>query len=767
MTNVFLSVLRISLSAGAVVLFLLLLTPLCNKRYGARWRYRIWVFLALWLVFPFETVGMLAGTVQRLYSEQVTDSRQAPENQTVLPGRIVIDIPQQMTAPIAEQREEGKAPVTFLDLAAAVWMAGSVIFLFVHFVSYLHYKRKLLKNSVSVWEASNSAAICKQLEALKMLLHIRRPVPARYSSEAASPMVIGFFHPVLVLPDEAYSGMDLYFILKHELIHFKRKDVWAKLLFMTANAVHWFHPLVWVMVREAVVDMELSCDERVIEGAKSEVRKAYTETLFSTIHKQCTKKTVLSTQFYGGARVMKKRFRNILIKSNKKNGILLFISIFVLTACVSQAVGCSVSNSKSNGQESTQEIFAKMAGIWQMEDLSAWGTGISYGSQMVIADNGEFSYYIGTGNGGTGQCEEKNGNVTVEITPYEGHSQEKELLALTYSEQGESDYILMDWHGTDVYWKRSLENKAEDNPESSDDKAAEQNTSGRAVMTVTKEGIEEQKPAYLAAGNGFSFYLPEGEWVQAGTGQWTSIRNKQVSIWVFSYHETNINQLAQLLADDGYTKQEGLFLKQEGGILTWAQPKESTASGEHKLWCVYYCCPTEAEEGFGRELAAIADTFAVSEAAGSNQTESSGQTAGSSQTGNSGQATGSSQTESSGQAAGSSQTESSGDEREVQEMVADFSECYFNGNTEGIPKYLADSFSGDIEIYSGINADLGGGTVSDFNLKGLESLQEPADVYHVSLEFKDSYMPDQFLYLSVDVVRQDGAWKIQWYGLEM
>lgn len=99
------------------------------------------------------------------------------------------------------------------------------------------------------------------------------------------------------MPDGEYSAEELHFILKHELVHLKRGDVCLKLLLTTANAIHWFNPLIWLMRKEATVDMELSCDERVTQGADYAQRKAYTETLLSTLHKQCTKRTVLSTQF--------------------------------------------------------------------------------------------------------------------------------------------------------------------------------------------------------------------------------------------------------------------------------------------------------------------------------------------------------------------------------------------------------------------------------------------------------------------------------------
>lgn len=155
-------------------------------------------------------------------------------------------------------------------------------------------------------------------------------------------MIAGFLKPVLALPPERYGEEELYFILKHELIHFKRRDVWFKLLLMLANAVHWFNPLIWLMHREAVVDMELACDERVVQGKGYRIRKAYTETLLSTLHGRKTAGTTLSTQFYGGKMIMKKRFRNILKMSKKKNGILALTGVIFLMAGMGAMVGCSV-----------------------------------------------------------------------------------------------------------------------------------------------------------------------------------------------------------------------------------------------------------------------------------------------------------------------------------------------------------------------------------------------------------------------------------------
>ena len=54
MGNIFLSILGISVSIGLIVIGLIFLTPFLNKRYAAKWKYLIWIFLALRLLIPFS-----------------------------------------------------------------------------------------------------------------------------------------------------------------------------------------------------------------------------------------------------------------------------------------------------------------------------------------------------------------------------------------------------------------------------------------------------------------------------------------------------------------------------------------------------------------------------------------------------------------------------------------------------------------------------------------------------------------------------------------
>ncbi len=353
MGNIFLSVLGISVSIGLTAMVLILLTPLLNKRYAAKWKYLIWIFLALQLIAPF---GRANGQyVMDKLSQLKAQTNTANLTDVSTPyRRIVVELPAQMTTPIKSSSEKNKTGITMLDIAALIWIIGCLIFISVHLISYSHYKRQVIKKGRIITETH----IISQMSRLKRELHIRRTICLIEYNEAESPMVIGFAKPFLVLPKEQYSSEDLYFILKHELVHLKRGDVYFKLLFITANAIHWFNPFIWIMHKEAVIDMELSCDERVTQGTSYALRKAYTETLLSMLHKRCVKKTVLSTQFYGGTKIMKKRFKNILIKNRKKNGISILICAVVLTISLGTLVGCSVAKKDTENAAKQSETKA-------------------------------------------------------------------------------------------------------------------------------------------------------------------------------------------------------------------------------------------------------------------------------------------------------------------------------------------------------------------------------------------------------------------------
>lgn len=651
MGNIFLSILGISVSIGLIVIGLIFLTPFLNERYAVKWKYLIWIFLALRLLIPFSGANV-QGVMDRISHLKVETSSESEENDTnnstdtAMPYRgIVVEIPAQMTTPINASSEKSTADITMLDIVTLVWIIGSLIFISVHLISYSHYKRQVLKKGRMIKETR----ILSQIFRLKRELHISRTVCVMEYDEAESPMIIGFIKPVLVLPKEHYNSEDLFFILKHELVHFKRGDVYLKLLFVTANAVHWFNPIIWIMQKEAVIDMELSCDERVTQGTSFALRKAYTETLFSMLHKQCVRKTVLSTQFYGGTKIMKKRFKNILIKNRKKNGISILICAVVLSITLGMLVGCSVTK-ENTGKENIEN-----------EDTA-------------IEDMGN------------------------------------------------------------VYEPSGLE-AAQTAPIPVDNSSADNNTLENTItLTFSKEGEQEQKQATLAIGNGYSFYLPDDEkWYLSAPGLWKTDMNEQVTLWITHYEGESEGSVNQKLEGDGYTEEDSYkWWKQEGDLLYHAEQKVF----ENNIWVIFYSYPVDFEDGWGREFPVIVNTFALSDGTENGEMNN---------------------------AVGTGEYLGTEDCQKIRTVLEAFAESYFNGDIDAIQKFLASTYEGNVDIYEGT------GMISDLTVKGLSDTDEKKmenGKYNASIEFRDSNYEDMFLYLTSILVKEQGEWKIQFYGME-
>ena len=640
MTNIFLSFLGISVSISFMILLLLLLTPFLSKRYAAKWKYLIWIFLALRLLIPFSgargqfVLDLVSQRGDRTVSQSREKSTETKADERKLPGRIIVEIPAQMAEPIQVQSPKNHTSITALDIVAFIWMIGSLIFLSAHIISYSHYKRQVIKKG----KVLGGTVILGQMFILKRELHIRRTIQVIEYHEAESPMLIGFLKPALVLPKEQYTSEELFFILKHELVHFKRGDVYLKLLFVTANAIHWFNPFIWLMQKEAVIDMELSCDERVTKGTSYAQRKAYTETLLSMLHKGCARKTLLSTQFYGGTKIMKRRFKNILTKNKKKNGIFVLTWASFLTISFGALVGCSIAKEDIDNKDAEKVSDQSGKDGWQ-------------GGEIPVDSFSSDNYFL-------------------------------------------------------------------------------ENTT---MLTFSKEGEQEQKQASLAIGDGYSIFLPDDEWLQSDADTWTASVNQQVRLWIAHFENETMDSAALELGEDGYeTVQEGHMQKREGDLAYHVTLKEF----ENHIWGIFYCYPADSEEGWGRELPVIADTFALW--SGDDSEKSTG-------------------------SADESEVLAAEDCAEITNIVKEFASAYFDGNIDVVKKFLASTYEGDIDTYEST------GTISDLKVKGLSDADEKRIENGrcvASLEFRDSNYEDMLQYLGFVFVKQEDSWKIQFYGVE-
>jgi hypothetical protein len=143
----------------------------------------------------------------------------------------------------------------------------------------------------------------------------------------STPMLKGILHPVILFPEIELNDSEFYLILKHELVHYKRKDIYSELVIQSAVCVHWFNPIVYLFSKSMTSLCEQACDEAALENTDYEQRKIYSQALVTISAYSRRRKPVgaLSANFYGGIGDMKNRIACAFDVRNKKRGLVVLL----------------------------------------------------------------------------------------------------------------------------------------------------------------------------------------------------------------------------------------------------------------------------------------------------------------------------------------------------------------------------------------------------------------------------------------------------------
>jgi len=332
--TLFQKVLQVSMSTSIVIGVLLLLLPLINRSYSAKWRYLVWLIIAVRLLIPFSPSmpGEAPITIPSV-SQNVQIPVPLPANTNLSEQTNII--PTQPT-PVVTPNSSMVRTVTLADLLPVIWLIGAILFMAYYFAGYVVFRKSTMRFSEIVEDEQTLATFSQ----MKQEMGIKGNIKLIRSKKVQSPMITGFVKPIFLLPYVEYSEADLELIMKHELIHYKHKDIWNKLVMVVANAVHWFNPLVYVMRYRSNADIEMACDSELVEGTDTEFRKQYSETILSAIYKGNERQTVFSTHFYGGVKTMKERLGNIFDGRGKRGGIVALCLVVVAVIAIGALVSC-------------------------------------------------------------------------------------------------------------------------------------------------------------------------------------------------------------------------------------------------------------------------------------------------------------------------------------------------------------------------------------------------------------------------------------------
>lgn len=350
MTALAARVVWVSLTTSLLLIPLLGLSGPIRRRYRAGSCYLLWLVLALRLLIPLPLpVPVPAGTA-------LPQAAPAAEEATVSPPG--------SAGPAPARGPEAGGAAGAAGVAGAlswIWAAGAVLFLDVEGGGYLRARRTILGDSQA--RAEDQAA----LAALGGTAPVLR-------AGVGTPMTLGLLRPVIVLPPEVPEE-DLPLILRHELCHIRRRDLWYKGLMLLANAVHWFNPLVWRMAGQAGRDLELYCDEAVVAGQDSGFRRRYGQVLLRASSGGGT--APLTTRL--GGTEMKGRIMNLFLQ--KKKGAALVAAV----ACAALLCGGAVAwepagepAPAAGAQDLPQEAEARLQQVTESVSLNEEGSQVRF-----------------------------------------------------------------------------------------------------------------------------------------------------------------------------------------------------------------------------------------------------------------------------------------------------------------------------------------------------------------------------------------------------
>lgn len=300
MSDLFISVLNMSISASYIVLAVLLLRLVFKKAPG--WiTVLLWGVVALRLIFPFsvESVLSLIPSASTVSPDVMTDKLPAIDSGIPIINSAVN--PMLGTAFSPDPAESVNPLQVVIPVLAAVWLVGAAVLTVYTAVSYIRLKKRI---GTAVLLADNI-----------------------YQSESViSPFVLGLFKPRIYIPFNM-NERDMPHVIAHETAHIKRRDhIWKPLGFLLLT-IHWFNPLMWLAYVLLCRDIEVACDQKVISKLDGAQKADYSEALLSC---SVNRRMIAACPLAFGEVGVKARVRSVL--SYKKPAVWIIAASSVILA---------------------------------------------------------------------------------------------------------------------------------------------------------------------------------------------------------------------------------------------------------------------------------------------------------------------------------------------------------------------------------------------------------------------------------------------------
>ena len=268
------TLLQMSLAGGLLIAVICVLRLLLQHRLHRSVLLALWALAILRLLVPVFISSELSVFNLPVFSREESTAITATAEAVETPEAAVPVLP---IPTIAEPPAPG-ASLSTGEILGLIWLGGVLLFGCAFLISHLRSLRAF-RFSVPLPED----------------IQVPDGLRVRMLDGLKAPLTYGLFRPMVLLPTALPDQTQITHILLHEQEHIRHLDLWMKLLLLLTACVHWFNPLVWLMVYLASEDMEMRCDAAVVARLGQEHRLDYARTLVAA--EQSRLNSILQTGF--------------------------------------------------------------------------------------------------------------------------------------------------------------------------------------------------------------------------------------------------------------------------------------------------------------------------------------------------------------------------------------------------------------------------------------------------------------------------------------
>ena len=398
-----------SLGFGVVIALLLLLRRMLDGRFAPTWWRNVWscLLVAMFLYLPTQSflTGALPALIQVDTPQAVVDGAYDRYNAYLWDHERIVaagsgggggamtttedgnmwyrhyvhyedaqgqDVTIRDNDYLRSVTVDGKTTYTvhWTGVAFLVYAIAAALLFIGGLVRYGLFRRRCMR-----WSTPAGTEDLADLEERKQALGLKQEVECYRCSLIHTPLLMGFLHPVILLPEDMPQG-SLDTALAHELTHLKSHDTVQLLWASLARAVHWFNPMVWLLVRQLHWEMELCCDYTLLKDRDMALRRAYGQAILEQMATGDKGLSQLTTGFSGDKREVFARFRAMMDDSPKRRGRIAMAAALIVVVLAGSLVGCRTGDSTPEGD-----------GAW-LANIDLEGRTVTYYplSQELIAD---------------------------------------------------------------------------------------------------------------------------------------------------------------------------------------------------------------------------------------------------------------------------------------------------------------------------------------------------------------------------------------------